>query len=122
MAHFAAGARFSFSIKVKMGSSVAHQVEPGVNITSNEVSHPNLGDHQIGSSKRQPANRANVVLELGRQRTFNRPVAAIMDARRHFIEDRAISFGEKFEGQNAHIIKGIRNTPGELFRFFDMRP
>ena len=46
------------------------------------------GPVSAGRAERQAADRADMVLELRGERALDRPVAAIVDARRHLVEQR----------------------------------
>ena len=48
-----------------------------------------------------------MLFELGGPRAFNRPVAAVVDAGRHLVEQRAFRRGEELAGQHADIVERL---------------
>src|SRR3546814_5379313 len=56
------------------------------------------------------------------KRALDRPVAAIMDPRRHLVEDSAVRRGEEFHRQDTDIIERVGDFAGERLRFRDRRP
>src|SRR3546814_7807936 len=58
-----------------------------------------------------------MIFELAGDDAFNGPVAAIMDAGRHFVEHRAILAGKEFQCQNADIIKCVGYLAGQRLCF-----
>src|SRR3546814_10454317 len=86
-----------------MGGRVGEDVAPARHILSDQILHRDFGDNQIGGAERQAADRANVILELGGKRALDRPVAAIMDPRRHLVEDSAFRRGERSEEHTSEL-------------------
>ena len=46
-------------------------------------------------------------------RALDRPVAAIVDARRDFVDHRAVGAGEKFDGQHADMLERVGDAMGD---------
>src|SRR3546814_1997276 len=75
---------------------------------SSAVCSSDLRDGQSagrGAAERQAGDGADVIFELARDRALDRPVAAVVDARRHFVEDGSLVGGEKFAGEDADIVE-----------------
>src|SRR3546814_12422643 len=64
----------------------------------------------------QTADRADVVLELRGHRALDRPVSAVVDARRHLVEHRPFRACEEFERQHADIVELFGHAHREIGR------
>ncbi len=52
-----------------------------------------------------PQHGAETVFELRGVRAFDRPVAGVVDAGRHFVGDQVVALHEKFDGEHADVIE-----------------
>src|SRR5258708_18306672 len=58
-----------------------------------------------------------MVFELAGDGTFDRPVAGIVDARRHFVgQETAVTF-EQFDGEDSHVVEKLEDAASGGFRF-----
>jgi hypothetical protein len=65
---------------------------------------------ELGASKRQATHRTNMLLELTRDSTFNRPVARVMRTRRKLIDNNAIGGDEHFDAHHTDDIQAVQDT------------
>jgi len=56
-----------------------------------------------------------MVFKLAGDRSFNGPVAGIVDAGRHFVGEETPFVREEFDGQDAYIFQGLENAAGDVF-------
>ncbi len=89
MAHLAAGAGFALAVEVEVGAGLGDQLGPALDVVADEIVHRRAAADEVGRAGRQAADRADVLLELRGDRALDRPVAAVVDARRDLVDDRA---------------------------------
>jgi len=65
--------------------------------------------------KREAEYRAKVILELAGDRSFDGPVAGIVDARSHLIGEQPAVVLKELDGQNADVFQGFEDTAGSVF-------
>ena len=57
-----------------------------------------------------------MVLELAGDGAFDGPVAGIVDARSHFVDEKSALMFKKLQGENADVFQGFENAVGGFFR------
>ena len=99
MPHLATGTDVLLAIKVQVRARFGEQFGPGQCFLSDQILHLDCIAGQRDRAERQAANGADMVFELARLGPFDRPMATVVDPRRHFVEDRAVGAGKEFERQ-----------------------
>ena len=94
---------------------------PAVGVMADQILHRHGGRGQAGVAQRQPANRADMVLELRAHRALDRPMPGIVHARGHFVEHRPLGPGKEFARQHTDIIELVGDPPGQCRRFAPVR-
>ena len=61
-----------------------------------------------------------MLLELRGDRAFDRPVAAVVHARRDLVDDRPVARGEEFDGQNADMAERLGDPRRPRARLLDL--
>src|SRR3546814_9831364 len=84
---------------------VGEQRGDGRDVGADQIAHRDGQSAGRGAAERQAGDGADVIFELARDRALDRPVAAVVDARRHFVEDGSLVGGEKFAGEDADIVE-----------------
>src|SRR5688572_9086139 len=112
MPHLAAGAALALAVEMQMGGRIGENLPPGFNVPANQVAHLYAWHDEPGRAERQAANGPDMVLELRGERALDRPVAAIVDPRRHLVEHGAVLGREEFEGQKPDIVERFRHPSG----------
>ena len=105
MPHLATGAGLPLAVKMDIGIIVGEQPFPIIRILADQIVHFDSIYHQVGCTQGQVAYRADMVFELAGGRALDGPVAAVMYAWSHFVEQRAIGSGEKFHRHDADIFQ-----------------
>jgi hypothetical protein len=75
-----------------------------------QVGHGRGWRAELRATKRQATHRTNMLLELTRDSTFNRPVARVMRTRRKLIDNNAISGDEHFDAHHTDDIQAVQDT------------
>ncbi len=88
-------------MRVVFGEHVA----PALPVVADQVFHFRAVADDVGAAERQAADGADVVFELRGYRAFDRPVAAVVHARGHFVEDGAVGADEEFQRQDADMVE-----------------
>ena len=110
VAHLAAFEHPSLVVQVEVDGRVGQRarrpcpVEPGVARRGPRPSRLTIavGASGVRRPERQAADRPDVLLELGGRRALDRPVAAVVDARRELVDDEpAVGHEEQLDGQRA---------------------
>ncbi len=83
---------------------------------ANEIQHGREAI-DIRGAKGQIQNCPEVIFELAGYRAFDRPMAGIVDAGRHFVGHQATLIFEKLNGQNAGIVELGKNAASDIFGF-----
>ena len=81
---------------------------------ANQVDHGAVTGGCRGA-EREAENSAEMVFELAGDRPLDRPVAGIVDARRHFVGEEAALVLEKLDGQHPDVIQRLKNAAGKVF-------
>src|SRR6185369_9572625 len=110
MSHLAAGAGLVLAVDVDMGTALGDELGPAPDLRSDEIFHDGAAAHEPGDAGRQIADRADMLLELRRDRAFDRPVAAVVNARSDFVDQRAVRGGEKFDGEHSDMAERLGNA------------
>ena len=74
-----------------------------VDLVADEIVHRPAAARQRGRAGRQAADGADVLLELRGDGALDRPVAAVVDARRDLVDERAVGAGEELDGEDADV-------------------
>ena len=90
---------------VNMARAVGEQRGHGGDFRAYQVAHRDGERGGRGAAKRQPGDGTDMVFELAGHRPLDRPMAAVVDARRHLVKNRTLVGGEKFAGEDAHIVE-----------------
>src|SRR5207245_8978736 len=56
-----------------------------------------------------------MILKLAGHGAFDRPVAGIVDAGRHFVDQKLALMLKKFKGKHADVFQGFENAAGGVF-------
>ena len=112
--NFAAGAR-RFTVQVQVRARNRKNLGAIWRFT-NEIQHGGKAIDFRGA-KGQIQNCPQMIFELAGYRAFDRPVAGIVDAGRHFVGHEATLIFEKLHGQNAGIVELGQNAASNIFRF-----
>ena len=99
-------------------AALCEQFVPFTRLLADQIVHLDPPGSQAAIAKRQSANCADMVLELARDRAFDRPVAAIVHTRRHFVEYRTGVGSEKLAGQHTNIAHRLCHARRECACFF----
>jgi hypothetical protein len=111
------GRSFALAVKVEVGGAIAQDFAPLRAVVAEQVAHLDVRRGEGRGPERQAADRADVVLELGGERALDRPVAAVVDPRRHLVEQRPLGRREEFERQHSDIVERIGDFAGERLGF-----
>src|SRR2546430_9203481 len=57
-----------------------------------------------------------MILELACDGAFDGPMPGIVDARRHFVDEKLSLMLEEFESQDANVFQGFQDAAGGAFR------
>jgi len=128
VAHLAAFENLSLVVEMEMDARIVERFGDAGKGRLTALASPQDVDHRGGAVGRwitqgQPADRANVLLELARCGALDRPVAAVMDARGKLVDDqRAVREQEHLDGQRPDDIKRlgeVKREYAELLRRAD---
>src|SRR4249919_1494213 len=97
MTHLAAGASFALAVDVEVRATLGSEFWPAADVVTDQVFHHRATPGKAGQAGRQVANGADVLLELRSDRAFNRPVAAVVNARRDLVDERPPVAGEELD-------------------------
>lgn len=81
---------------------------------ANQVDHGTVTGG-FRSAERKAEDGAEMVFELAGDRPFYRPVAGIVNARRHFVSEEEAPLLEKLDGQHADVLQRLENATGNVF-------
>src|SRR4051812_13760174 len=85
MPHLATRAGFALAVDVDVGALFGDQLGPAVEVAADEIVHRRAAADEVGRAGRKVADGADVLLELRGDSALDRPVAAIVHARRDFV-------------------------------------
>src|SRR6185437_5467258 len=97
MTHLPAGARFALTVDVHVKHRVGDELGPAVHVIADEIVHHRAASDEVGRAGRKVADRADVLFELRGDRAFDRPVPAVVHARRDLVDQRPVAAGEEFD-------------------------
>ena len=109
MAEFASLAHLGLAVMMDVAIFVGEQRGDVRDAGADQVAHRDGQRPGRGAAERQAGDGADMIRELAGDRTLDRPMAAIVDPRRHLVEHRALRPGEEFQGQHADIIQPARD-------------
>ena len=112
VAHLPAWPCLAFSIEVQRGSRLGHIIGPSFDVRPDQIFHCRAGGHQRWVAKRQTQDSTEVLLKLRGVGPLDRPMAAIVNARGHFVDDRCAATGEIFDSQHADMVQSIGDGSG----------
>jgi hypothetical protein len=113
VAEFAAGAG-GFAVEVEVGVGNGEDFG-GLGEVADQIEHGAVAGG-AGGAERQAEDGAEMVLKLAGDRAFDGPVAGIVDARSHFVDEKFALMFEKFEGEHADVLQRFENAVGGSFR------
>src|SRR3546814_5043699 len=74
---------------MEVAGAVGEQRGHAVDVAADQVAHGDGEPRRGGVAERQAGDGADVIFELAGHGALDRPVAAVVDARRHFVEYRS---------------------------------
>ena len=114
MAHLAAGPRLALAVEVEVRGRIGEDLAP----SRPPRRRPDCAISTRGAVRSvAPSGRPQIAriwfsnCEVAR--ALDRPVAAIVDARRHLVEHRLAADGEKLERQHADIVERVGDPRGQ---------
>ena len=120
MPHLAAGERLRLPVKVKAGARLGGNRARHVATASPIRLVITASEWRAGSPSGQPADRANVLLELGAEAGVRSPMPGIVDARRDFIDEQPLfALGrdhEHLHREDADMAKRLGDPTGKRDR------
>jgi len=112
MAEFAARAG-GLAVEMEMGVRDREDFG-GFGEIAYEIEHGAVAG-EPGRAEREAEDGAEMVLELAGDGAFNRPVAGIVDARCHFVDEKLPLVFKEFKGQDPGVVQGFKNAVGGVF-------
>ena len=112
--------RPGFFLAIKMQGAAFGKRFPGIGLGADDVFHHRIGMAD-GIAKRPSRHGANMLLELGTLTGFDGPMAAIVDPRRHLVEDRRACQSEEFHRHHPDIVERVGDPAGERLARRDRR-
>src|SRR4051794_30625295 len=107
MAHLAARAGLVLPIEMHMRATFGDELAPAVDLAADEVLHACAAAREARDSWRKIADRADMLLELGGDRAFDRPVPTIVNSRCDLVDERPIRRREKFHSEHADMTERL---------------
>ncbi len=90
-----------------------------VRVGADQIAHLDARCGETRKAQRQTADRADMILELRRLGALDRPVPAIVHARRHFVENRLVAEREELHRHHPDIVERRRYPAGQRAPFFN---
>ena len=120
MAHLPSGSRLALAVDVHVRAALGDELGPTLDVRADEIVHDGAAAHQAGQARRKVADCADVLLELRGDRAFDRPVAAVVDARRDLVDQRPVVAGEEFDREHADVAERLGDAQRCFARFGDL--
>src|SRR3954469_25880791 len=121
MPHLAARAGLTLAVDMEMGAALCDQLGPAIDVVSDEVVHRRTAAGEASHAGRQITNRADVLLKLGRDRALYRPMAAVVNARRDFVDQRALGAREELDREHSDMSERFGDAERRFARLTNLR-
>ena len=112
VAEFAAGAG-GLAIEMEMGVGDGEDFG-GFGNVADEIEHGAMAGKTCGA-ERNAEDGAEMVFELACDCAFDGPMAGIVDARSHFVDEKFTLMLKKFKGKHADVFQGFEHAVGGVF-------
>src|SRR5258708_26042375 len=112
MAEFAAGAGGS-GVEGEVGVGDGENFG-GFREVADEIEHGAVAGG-CGGAKREAEDGAEMILKLAGDGAFDGPVAGIVDARSHFVNEKFSLVFKEFKGEDADVFQGFEDAGGGPF-------
>src|SRR5882762_5415098 len=112
MAEFAPGAG-GFAVEVEVGVGDGENFG-GFREVADEIEHGAVAGG-CGGAKREAEDGAEMILKLAGDGAFDGPVAGIVDARSHFVNEKFSLVFKEFKGEDADVFQGFEDAVGGPF-------
>ena len=114
MAHLAPGAGFALAVEMEVRAGFGDQRGPTRrHRRRSDCPSSRAGGDQRGSPSGSPQIARICCSNCEVSGALDRPVAAIVDARRHLVDDRPVGAGEEFDRQHADMVERRRRAAGD---------
>ena len=120
VAHLAAAPGLGLAVEMQRGAGLGGDRCIGVDLVADEIVHRRAASDERGRAGRQAADGADVLFELRGDRALDRPVAAVVDARRKLVDDRPVRRREEFDREHADVAERFGDAERRLARLGDV--
>src|SRR5258708_17339342 len=107
MAEFAAGAG-GFTVEMEVGVGDGENFG-GFREVADEIEHGAVAGG-CGGAEREAEDGAQMILKLAGDGAFDGPVAGIVDARSHFVNEKFPLVLKEFKGEDADVFQGFEDA------------